>query len=379
MIDIIKLKEQTEQLWNSVEIEPWSYPSISEADKNAYEQKINAYLSELKAQDQHVSLLSVNPLMDLSWMEEEQKKQFYQYTTCFLQDAKQFDAALSDEEIFQALRNIWIVFMLQMIFQKPITYHSAIFGYSMLYPYSDNYLDQHAESEKDKILFNNWFTRRLHGFHDETSSPLLQKISALVQKIENEYDRELYPDVYESLYHIQDAQILSQRQYKKLSSMELCDIAIIKGGASVVADGFLIDGALSETEKQFCMDFGFSLQIADDIQDIKEDQMQHHHTMANMALEEDDKERLFLRDLSFLKLSLKKYHKCADVIEDFIMNNTRFMMSMSILPYKDCYSSAFFKKVVNSLPAHSDFLINIIQNMRKNSISIDAFLTTQQV
>ena len=47
--------------------------------------------------------------------------------------------------------------------------------------------------------------------------------------------------------------------------------------------GYLIDGHLSDVQQEFCMLFGFTLQVADDLQDVVEDDQHHHHTLATIC------------------------------------------------------------------------------------------------
>ncbi len=54
---------------------------------------------------------------------------------------KAFDPTMSDESVFQALRNLWVIHNLQLFLEGKIALSPAGFGYSMLYPWTDNYLD----------------------------------------------------------------------------------------------------------------------------------------------------------------------------------------------------------------------------------------------
>ena len=65
--------------------------------------------------------------------------------------------------------------MLEVAFQKPIQYHQAMFGYSMLYPYSDNVLDDTLMDKEEKKAFNHWFMRRLHHHTEAFAHPYANK------------------------------------------------------------------------------------------------------------------------------------------------------------------------------------------------------------
>ena len=68
------------------------------------------------------------------------KEDFFNSTKSFIREAKKFNKSLSYMDIGQAMRNVWIVNILQAAFGEKVGLSKAIFGYSMLYPYTDNYL-----------------------------------------------------------------------------------------------------------------------------------------------------------------------------------------------------------------------------------------------
>ena len=57
------------------------------------------------------------------------------------EQARRFDPALSAADIFQASRNVWTAAGLQVLLGQRLELTPAIFAYSMLYPYTDNLLD----------------------------------------------------------------------------------------------------------------------------------------------------------------------------------------------------------------------------------------------
>src|ERR1019366_6441257 len=54
--------------------------------------------------------------------------------------ARQFDPTLSMPDIVQACRNAWTACGLQPLLGEPIALTPSILGYSLLYPYTDNFL-----------------------------------------------------------------------------------------------------------------------------------------------------------------------------------------------------------------------------------------------
>ncbi|WP_421921187.1 hypothetical protein [Marinifilum sp.] len=194
-------------------------------------------------------------------------------TKDFIRRALQFDSELSNEELFQALRNQWIVFGLQSLFNYPVQTTSSTLAYSLLYPYSDNFIDSRRISYQDKIEFSKRFELRLQGDKVIAKSKAEERIYQLVSMIEDDFDRNDFPKLYESLldiHHAQTRSIALTRQ-SVLSDIKCFEIAVTKGATSVIADGYLIAGELSYDQLHFLYEYGAYLQILDDLQDARDD------------------------------------------------------------------------------------------------------------
>jgi len=90
-------------------------------------------------------------------------KGFTGATKDFMRMARNFDPDIKMEDVFQACRNLWIINTLQIIMEKPVQVTHSTFAYSMLYPYSDNYLDDPTVTQLEKIEFSKRFRMRLCG------------------------------------------------------------------------------------------------------------------------------------------------------------------------------------------------------------------------
>jgi len=62
----------------------------------------------------------------------------------FVRKARLFDSRLSAEELYQAERNAWTAHGLQWLLGLPVQLTPAILALSLLYPYTDNTLDDPA-------------------------------------------------------------------------------------------------------------------------------------------------------------------------------------------------------------------------------------------
>lgn len=202
----------------------------------------------------------------------------------FAKAAKDYDPEMGYREIFQAGRNVWMANALQILLGVPVALTDSLFGYSMLYPYTDNFLDDDSISRKEKKDFVVRFRLRLEGKQAETKSPLEEKIWDMVAHIEREWSRKDYPEIYESLVAIHDAQAASLKQRVPEGALppslgEILRISATKGGTSVIPDSLLSKGRLTEEEGYFSFFFGFALQLLDDIQDVARDLSERHYTL----------------------------------------------------------------------------------------------------
>lgn len=195
-------------------------------------------------------------------------------TRSFVRQAKVFDPDLAFNDIFQACRNMWIMNGLQLIMGIPMQITPSIFAYSMLYPYTDNLIDDPNISSFEKLVFSERFRDRLSGVIFKPENRTESAIFRLVEMIENEYSRTDFPEVFNSLLDIHDAQTNSLKLIQfldSLSEQETLKICLAKGGASVLADGYLVAGKLTDDQKYFLYGYGAYLQLLDDIQDVEED------------------------------------------------------------------------------------------------------------
>lgn len=191
----------------------------------------------------------------------------------FILQARSFDPEISLDDIFQACRNVWIMNGIQHVLGVKVSLTPSIFAYSMLYPYTDNFVDDPNISNQEKINFSDRFAKRLRGEHILPENNTEEKIHQLVEMIEEEWERSKYPGVYASLLGIHDAQTESMKllSVDDLNEEEIFRICVNKGGTSVVADGYLILGNVNNDQEKFLYDYGAYLQLLDDLQDTSDD------------------------------------------------------------------------------------------------------------
>ena len=143
---------------------------------------------------------------------------------------------LTSEEIFQALRNVWIMNSLQLCWGLPVEITPSVYAYSLLYPYTDNLLDNPDVKSDEKIEFNKRLSGVLNGDKLTPTTFIEEKVFSLVAQIESQYSRDSFPEVFDSLRFIHEAQIESVKQDKdeQLANDEILRISFFKGGTSVL-------------------------------------------------------------------------------------------------------------------------------------------------
>ncbi len=222
--------------------------------------------------------------------------------TALARQARRFDPGVRAGDIPQACRNAWTACGLQALLGRPMVVTPSIFAYSMLYPYSDNYLDDPGVPREEKARFNVRFGRRLAG---DTAAPANlheEKIWRLVELIEGEYPRAAFSQVYDSLLAIHGAQARSLRLAGGEAAGddgEVVRLTFAKGGASVLADGCLAAGSLAPAEVEFVFLWGVLLQLGDDLQDVGEDRRRGVRTLFTLAARREPLDALTSRAFHF--------------------------------------------------------------------------------
>jgi len=183
--------------------------------------------------------------------------------------ARQFDPSLSMSDIIQAARNAWTACGLQPLLGARVNLTPSILGYSLLYPYSDNYLDDPCIPPSAKLEFSRRFRRRLSGDNVPPADIRERAMWALISLIEEQYPRRHFPQVFDCLLAIHQAQEQSIRQTS--DELESLRLSCAKGGTSVLADACLAHGSLNSRQSRFAFEWGVLLQIGDDLQDVQDD------------------------------------------------------------------------------------------------------------
>jgi hypothetical protein len=265
--------------------------------------------------------------------------------------ARRLDAAVTDAEILQACRNAWTACGLQCLFGERMGLTPAIFAYSMLYPYSDNYLDKDSTGREAKLEFSRRFGRRLGGEPILAADANEGTIWRLVALIESQYARAEYPQVFASLLDIHRAQEESLRMLEGCA--DPLPLVFAKGGASVLADGFLAAGELSADEANFAFVWGVLLQLGDDLQDVVEDREGGCVTMFTEAAACGTLDKLTDRTLHFARAAMElmdRVEDAGDTLKELIERSSFSLLVRAAGKNRGLYSPAYIARVESYSP-----------------------------
>ncbi len=210
---------------------------------------------------------------------------FFEATIAFTREARAFDRDLPPDGLWQALRNVWIGNTLQLLLDRPVTVNPGLFAYSMLYPLTDNLLDDPGLDGGAKREFNERFGRRLAGLPVRPGAAREEAVFRLVARIEEEFPPRKFPDVHASLLAIHRGQVRSllQQDDPEIPDARILAISCEKGGSSVLADLFLVAGEATPALERFAFGYGCFLQLLDDLQDVDTDLAAGHQTLFTRA------------------------------------------------------------------------------------------------
>jgi hypothetical protein len=281
----------------------------------------------------------------------------------FARASRRFDSSLTMASIIQACRNAWTVCGLQPLLGERMCLTPSILGYSLLYPYTDNYLDRTDKTPESKHSFCRRFRNRLRASSITAENAHESAVWALVEMIEGEFPRTCYPQVYDSLLAIHRAQEESIVQLAgKAASCEsdLLRISFAKGGSSVLADACLVRGWLHPHESRLAFDWGALLQLGDDLQDVHEDLHRGSATLFTRAVAQGvTLDALTTQLLNFSQqvgFAIDGFTRGSPALKDLLRISWRSIIVAAIGNSHEFYSPAFLAEIERFSPFRFAFL-----------------------
>jgi hypothetical protein len=285
----------------------------------------------------------------------------------FVRMARAFDPRLSGEDIYQAGRNAWTANGLQWLLGLPVQNTPSVFAYSLLYPYTDNYLDDPAITLATKVAFNERFRQRLAGEWMAPADTQEQVIFDLVAMIEKQYSRSDDPAVFESLLEIHQAQGRSLNLLRHSAApgeVDVLGLSFGKGGTSVLADGYLVSGSLTEAQRQYMYGHGIFAQLLDDLEDVEHDSRAGRLTIYSQPAGHWSLDALANRTFHFGRSVLMRLD-CFDV-EESVRELIRRGADLLLINTIGCTDHDYTGAYLRELEAHSPFRFSFLKEQRNN-------------
>jgi hypothetical protein len=274
----------------------------------------------------------------------------------FSREARRTRPGISGAEIFQAGRNVWAMNSLQALLGQSVGLTPAIFSYSMLYPATDNLLDNPKRSSLAKRAFQERFRRRLEGASTPPADEAEKHIFNLVEGIEGQYPRPLYPQVFSSLLliHRRQGESIRLQSGQSLPEAEVLSLSLGKGGASVLADGVLVAGALSPDWERLTYLLGGYLQLLDDLEDLAEDRRGRRATVFTQAAAKGSMDQYSGRLLAFGSLIVEDMRRLAvpstRTLQDLMAMTLPLLTANAAGSAERSHSPAFLHRLEATVP-----------------------------
>lgn len=281
----------------------------------------------------------------------------------FVRNAVQIDDEIDRRYILQALPNIWVMNLVQLIFQKSILLTNAMSSYSLLYPYTDNLLDDPGIRENEKRFFNRRLEQILNGRKLTAINDHERAVFSLVDCVLSSYDRDHEKLVRAGLLAIHRAQKRSlELQFGEGSKdgHDTLGICIEKGGVSVVVNGCLVSDVVDHTQAEFLFGYGSFLQFQDDLMDVSSD--------ANAGIETVFSQTSSLNNLDDQALRLFQYGKrlferdgfasipIPAVVRSIMQRTAELIPIGAVALAPERFSQEFLQSLEGRFPVRFDFL-----------------------
>lgn len=360
--------------------------TVSKEKKNANEQYLTDLLSEVRLQLQSVPR---NPLSRRKWrrttkamlckilsdesviglhecMGRDRVDAFMNEQMEFMRNLRRFSPELNMQDAGQAIRNYMVYSMFSELFNGRHIFNHSAFGYSMLYPFTDNFIDNPDTPADYKLAYNEMIRKKITGLPVSCDTTHSKKTCELLDMILKIHPKGSDSGIQGLLLLMLEAQESSLYEQHHPDCDELW-ISLYKGGISVLIDRCFVDHELTEEDALFYLGFGFMLQLADDLQDIQNDLDNESYTLFTRNTETLKEELLVNKLLNFTAGLMDKYHAPNDNFKDFIFNCSCLLIYTSASGSRTFFSQEYLDKLEAFMPVSFDFLENIKKDLSGNT------------
>ena len=147
-------------------------------------------------------------------------------------------------------------------------------------------------------------------------------------------------------------------------------ISTEKGGTSVLADAYLVNGKLSMPEADFMFAYGTLLQFCDDLQDAKEDLQNGHMTIFSQTSENWPLDNITnaLFDFSNKVIELDKGFITEESykMKNFLKKNLTSLIFEAISQNYNLYSKEYIKAIEKYYPFRMSYTRKLYKKIKNN-------------
>ncbi|MGN0351403.1 MAG: hypothetical protein ACI4ES_07080 [Roseburia sp.] len=295
-----------------------------------------------------------------TYMKPETVAAFEREAKKFVAMSRRFDRELRMEQIYQAIRNYFIYAMILEMQGEEQCAKETVWAYSMLYPYTDNYIDAPKRSREEKVHYNFMIEQALKGEEVLVENELEEKTVTLVKTILEAYFGWKKDVIQKNLLLLLEAQGESlfqqkDRRGKTAQEKEIFKISAYKGSTSVLADYFFATEEWKKEEAAFYLKFGFLLQLVDDLQDVEEDQKNQSDTLMTLALKQGNIEQYVNRLLWFGWELFQKYLLKKTDIVPFVWKHCCNVALFAVAMNPKAFSKEYVERIEKVLPFRKEF------------------------
>lgn len=362
---------------------PEFLPLFSKDQKQANETRLSEAASRLRKQITAFSHVRTRKkqwknemeqlLCEMVWMDpmlriekamtKESFTAFEEEMKALVRRVRRFDPKLTMEELGQALRNYMVYAVFLELNGLPQKCTANIFGYSMLYPYTDNYVDAPNRSKEELHRYNRMIADQIQGESYDAVTNHDRRTIELLSLAQESYARP--DDGYGGLLLMLEAQQESQKQNDREhppTEDETLVITLLKGGVSVLLDRYFIGLPLTEKDYHFYYEFGFLLQLCDDLQDISSDQQSGCHTVFSACRSKEETVRNVNRLIHRMKRLFDAYECAREPFKEFLLRNCLLLILCSAAASREYMTEKWLVWLEERLPVSMDYLQKIARS-----------------
>jgi hypothetical protein len=305
---------------------------------------------------------------------------FLEILDAFAKAARRFDPQVREADIYQASRNVWSMNFIQLLLQQTVELTPSIAAYSLLYPYTDNYLDDPAVSSEIKRAFNERLGLHIAGEPQVPANRMERMIFDLVGQIEGQFERDRFPEVYSALHTIYQAQSASVGLLGDRSPYEvdILGMTFQKGGTSVLADGYLVAGNLDADGREFTYHYGAFTQLMDDLEDVVQDRMNGQMSIFSQAAGRWPLDAITNRTFHFGNLLLATIDRITpagtQAFQEILHKSFAPLLIASIGAADTFYSRAYVQEMEAHFPVRFSFLKARRKQLERSRLPVTALL-----